>query len=249
MRDAIHPLSREAVLSETVGADSPAPTLRTLQLSFPHIPLFPRLIPQWRGAVVETAGRDADIFHNHRPEGPATLHRPALIHYRCAGGHAVLWGMNEGADALLRWHGELSDAIYMGGRAYATNPVALQRSRQTLEIEADWHYYRIKDYLALNTQNYRAWLGEHRLLARMKMLEQALAAHLLAFCQAAGFWLPAHLEVELVEWHGYQKTRYHGVEMVSFELTYRTKLALPDGVALGKAVSHGFGVQGRAPRY
>lgn len=239
------------------ASNAEPPALRTVHLRFPGITLYPRLIPRWRGAVIESAGTclsatEADmfsVFHNHLDEGAGTLHRPALIHYRAAQNSAILWGMNEGADALLRWQSEAPEHIVMGGARYALNPVEMRRSRQALNQSEGWHYYRLHDYLALNPENYARFMAEHRLRARTELLENTLAAHLLAFCQGAGWYLPQRLEIDLVELHGYKKTRFHNVDLLAFELTYRCNLALPDEIALGKAVSHGFGVQRKAPKY
>jgi len=223
------------------------PVLRSIELRFPGVPLWPRLIPKWRAAVIESAGLENNIFHNHQAEGNGTLYRPALIQYRCAQGCAVLWGMNEGVDALLRWHAEAPESITLDGRTGKLDTLESKRSRTPLEMSEDWHYYHISDYLALNADNFKKWVAEPRLIGRFELLEKALAAHLLAFCKAAGWWLPERLKVEMVEIHQHKKTYYHQIPLVAFGLTYRCNLKLPDGIALGKATSHGFGVQ-RAAR-
>lgn len=238
---------------QQISAPLPAaPLLRTLELRFPGVPLWPRLVPKWRAAVSESAktipGLKHDLFHNHEEEGTKTLYRPALIQYRCAGGCAVLWGMNEGADALLRWHTEAPAALSVDGRNVQLDTVESKRSRTALEMSADWRYYHLSDYLALNADNFKKWTAEPGLLRRFELLEKALAAHLLAFCKAAGWWLPERLNVEVVEVHQHKKTHYHHIPLVAFGLTYRCNLQLPDGIALGKACSHGFGVQRQSAR-
>lgn len=227
-------------------------SLRLLSLRFPAIPLYPRRIPQFRGGVIETAGEtaDADLFHNHAPDG-ADQHRPALIQYRAVQGRACLWGMAAGAQALERWWLSAPDALRFGGRAYPLHAAEVRRETALLghTQPGQWTYYRLHDYLALNADNYRRWLDTPRLVFRAELLETALAGHLLGFCQNAGWWLDERLEVQVVDVHRRRKTRYHGVELMAFELTYRCNLLLPDGIALGKAVSHGFGVQGLLPRF
>jgi hypothetical protein len=188
-----------------------------------------------------------DIFHNHTPVG--TMHRPAFVQYRCSNGKAILWGMNEGADALARWISVAPDTISVGGRTFSLNPVGMQRTRTELKIDTNWHYFRLHDYLALNTDNYQLWLAEHGLVARTLILERALTSHVLAFCQDVGWWLNAPLKAELVEVHSYKKVNYHKTDLIAFEITYRCNIAMPEGIALGKATSHGFGVQLLAPKF
>lgn len=225
-------------------------SLRLLSLRFPSIPLFPRHIPLFRGGVLESAGAVNDLFHNHTPGG-ANLHRPALIQYRVARGRACLWGMGEGALALERWWLSAPGALRFGGQSYPLHAAEVRRENAALGMTeaGQWKYYRLHDYLALNAENYRRWLDNPRLGYRAELLENTLAAHLLGFCQAAGWRLPERLEVQLVDIRKRAKTRYHGVELMAFELAYRCNLLLPEGVALGKAVSHGFGVQWPLPRF
>ncbi len=225
--------------------DKSTQTLRTLSLRFPSVPLWPRQIPKWRGAVIESAGPDKTVFHNHDTDTNECLYRPALIQYRCANGQAIVWGMNEGADALLEWQSQAAPTIIMNGRTYPLEGVELLPEKATLAIDRSWHYYNISDYLALNDQNYKKWSAESRLMGRIAILENALTAHLLAFCKAAGWWLPQRLELEIVALQDCKKTRCHQTELLAFALSYRCNLELPDGISLGKAGSHGFGIQQR----
>lgn len=223
--------------------------LRLLRLRFPNIPLRPRSIPHFRGGVIESAGQANDLFHNHAPDG-ANQHRPALIQYRVAQGSACLWGMGEGALALERWWLSAPDALTFGGRTYPMQAAEVRRENTQLAMTGEkWKYYRLHDYLPLNAENYRLWLDNPRLIKRVELLEGALTGNLLGFCQAAGWRLPERLEVQVVDIHKRQKTRFHGVELMAFEITYRCNLLLPEGIALGKAVSHGFGVQWPVPRF
>lgn len=226
----------------------PTHPLRLLRLRFPTIPLLPRQIPRFRGGVIESAGRGNDLFHNHKPDG-AEQHRPALIQYRVAKGCAALWGMGEGALALERWWLSAPDALHFGGRQYPLQSAEVRRENFQLAMSADWKYYRLHDYLALNAENYHRWLDNPRMVFRAELLETVLTGHLLGFCQSAGWLLPERLEVQVVDIHKRRKTQYHGVDLMAFELSYRCNLLLPDGVALGKAVSHGFGVQWPLLRY
>lgn len=238
----------KVMLNNSKSMNNATHALRLLHLRFPAIPLRPRQIPQFRGGVVESVGPDNDLFHNHTPDG-ADQHRPALIQYRAAKGCAALWGMGEGAQALERWWLSAPDALTFGGRNFPLHAAEVRRENFQLGFAGDWKYYRLHDYLALNAENYQRWLDNPRLVFRAELLESVLTGHLLGFCQAAGWQLPERLEVQLVDIHKRRKSRYHGVDLMAFELSYRCNLLLPEGIALGKAVSHGFGVQWPASRW
>lgn len=62
--------------------------------------LSPNQIPNFRGAMLEKAGREADILHNHKGD-TGYHHRYPLVHYRVSRGQAMLFGMGEvGVDAV-----------------------------------------------------------------------------------------------------------------------------------------------------
>jgi len=216
--------------------------LRLLQLRFPAIPLRPHHIPQFRGGVIESAGRENDLFHNHKPDG-SNDQRPALIQYRVVQGCAAIWGIGEGANALERWWLSAPDALHFGGRTYPLQAAEVRRENFQLGMAPHWKYYRLHDYLALNTENYLRWLDTPHLVGRAELLDSVLTGHLLGFCETAGWQLPERLEAQVVDIHQRKKTRYHDTNLMAFEITYRCNIILPEGIALGKAVSHGFGVQ------
>ncbi len=216
--------------------------LRLLSLRFPGIPLRPHRIPQFRAGVIESAGRAQDLFHNHKPDG-GNEHRPALIQYRVVKGCAAVWGLGEGAAALERWWLSAPDALHFAGHSYPLQAAEVRRENFQLGITNPWKYYRLHDYLALNTENYLRWLNTPQLVARAELLDSILTGHLLGFCETAGWQLPERLEAQVVDIHQRRKTRYHNTDLMAFEITYRCNLLLPEGIALGKAVSHGFGVQ------
>lgn len=227
------------------------PTYSSFSIRFPSIPLKPHQISAFRAAVCESAGLQQDIFHNHAgPVGDDTRHhRPALIQYRVDQGCALIWAYGAGAKALEQWLIQAPRELTMGGRNYRLNVIEIRRDEFELDMSEHWQYYRVHDYLALNAENYAYWQSNRRLQDRVVLLEKVLIGHVLGFCQSAGWWLPNNLVLELVDIHDRRKTRYHGVELLAFELSFRCNLLLPPNIALGKAVSHGFGVQWPLPRY
>lgn len=228
--------------------------LRILRLRFPNIPLHPGDIPRFRAGVCENAGLENDIFHNHADrslESDAVRQRPALINYRVVRGRACLWGMGEGANALERWWLAAPDALVFGGKHYPLHSAEVRRENFNLDTmhDGEWKYYRLHDYLPLNPENYRRWLDTPSLVERAALVETILTGNLLGWCQAAGWWLDERLRLQVVDIHDRRKTNFKNVDLMKFELTYRCNLVLPEGIALGKAVSHGYGVQWPAPRF
>lgn len=248
-----------------------SPPLRTLHIRF-SLPLRPAEIPAFRGAVALDAGWEQDLFHNHAttevvPEArlvpvgsesgtpdprtltPATLkdkslNRYPLIHYRVEQGKAALFGLNEGATALRQWLLRGPGEVRVGRRKESLLIDHLQERQHELAILPEMRSYRLLDYLALNQENYRIWQEQDDLLSRMQLLQGALTGHLLGLATAMNFRIPdRQLKVQLLHLRSSRPVRLHQVQHLAFGLVYRTNLALPDDIAFGKGISHGYGVQ------
>lgn len=217
--------------------------IHTLLLSFQH-PLFPRQIPLWRGAFIELAGWETDLLHNHQPTEAADqfLHRYPLVQYRTYRGHAALFALNEGIEAVqqvlfskkweINWKGKPTGLIL------DQQP---QRKSHTLSIGVK-RRYQLHHYLALNADNYQLWLNCANLVERAQLLERILRGHLLSCLWGLGWTGSEQLEVQLQEIRQTTTLPYHGQDLMAFDLIFDANVDLPPGIALGKAVSHGFGV-------
>lgn len=214
--------------------------VETLTLQF-QLPLFPRQLPQWRGAFCAMAGAGASaLLHNHQDAG---LHyRYPLVQYRVQEGRAAIFALNEGIAAVQQ-------ALLVGGwactwqgqpqRLIMTTAPAL--AQQAIVVGGPARSYRIHHYLPFNQDNYQEWQRRERLAERSALLEKLLRNHLLSALWGLGWNAPTPLEVTLTDLRKTQVLRYHRVGVMAFNLDFRVNALLPDGLALGKAVSHGFG--------
>ncbi len=256
------------------------PLIRTLQVSF-DLPIFPRQISQWRGAFVEFAGIENDLFHNHKndeldlaaeleliessdqqpvsnaqqptPSTPSTFqpinlstryhYRYPLIHYRMKRNHAAIFAINDGIEALQATLSSRSWRINWEGETRPLQITGMEMNEYYLRMLARPKTYRLYKWLALNEENYKAWLACGNLVERIQLLERILNSHLLAFARSVGWRLPERLEVSIQNIQQVSKVRCHHTPLLAFNVTYTANALLPPHIALGKAVSHGFGWQ------
>ena len=216
-------------------------TIKTLTLVF-DIPLLPHQLPMWRGAIAEHAGWDDDNFHNHAGAKERVLYRYPSVQYRSIDGKAALFALDNGVSAvqnmLLASDGELR----MGKRSYRLLIENFKQSDYPLSMSAEMKPYFLKSWLALNEDNFRTWDRLPSLAQRTLMLEQILASNIIAFAKAVNWQLPQRLEVTLLQIRSTHTVQHKGVQMVAFDVSFSANIDLPEGLGLGKAVSHGFGV-------
>lgn len=214
-------------------------TIRTLSLTFTH-PLYARQIPQWRGAIIEMGGWENDLFHNHRGDDGYHYRYPR-IHYRQHKGHAALFGINEGVDALQQVLATQDWQINWEGKPTPLQIQDLRMNEHHLRMLAQPKAYKVFNWLPFNDTNYQAWKECRNLVERVQLLERILAAHIIAFLASVEWRLPERMEISLQHIQQAKQVKFHGVPMLAFNISFTSNVLLPPGIAFGKAVSHGFG--------
>jgi len=214
--------------------------MRLLSLIFDH-PLNRRNIAGFRASVARAAGYEQDLLHNHREDGSVQYRYP-LVQYRTEAGRAALIGLDEGTTAIFDWYSQSNCRLFWNEAQHNLPIYGMSMEQYDIAYHDQSHTYRLTQWLALNERNYRDWQQMATLTDRIAELERVLVAHLLTFCRAVGWRLPQRLEVSLELLHATRRTRFLGVNVVGFNINFRSNLVLPYGIGLGKGVSHGFGV-------
>lgn len=214
--------------------------MRLFHLAF-DLPLERRDIAGFRAAVASAAGYEADLFHNHRPDGSVQYRYP-LVQYRSEQGMAAIVGINDGGAAIYEWFGRCDGKLPWNGAEHSLRIFRLDVCEYAIQYHDEPWTYHLYQWLALNQQHYREWEALPDLAARAIALDRILVAHILTFCRAVDWRLPERLEAGITSIGATYRTRLLGNDLVAFDLSFRSNLALPAHIGLGKGVSHGFGV-------
>ncbi|MEM6803936.1 MAG: CRISPR-associated endonuclease Cas6 [Bacteroidota bacterium] len=238
----------------------------TLEVQFTHR-LSPAKIPQLRGAVAEAAGWEQDLFHNHNNlevhapqslEGDGdvqALTRPKAqlkttyfsrypkIQYRSMGGKATIFSLNEGRKAIKNWLMQAEDELEIQGKKIPILIENLQERKHTLSMLSQPRLYRLMDYVPFNSENYEHWQRAADLHERIELLERILAGNIITLAHHLDWRLPKRLEVKLMAIREMKTVRVHKTQRIAFNLIYKANIDLPPGIALGRSVAFGFGVQ------
>lgn len=219
------------------------PTIKTITLRT-NITLHPRDIKYWRKGLSVLAGFEHEALHNHNTDGSVQYRHPT-ISYRSENGKAVLFGYGDEAVFLLLQlvQQKENQTIYIGihKTLFSIASCNIENHSLVQSDEAE-HKYGIFDWLGLNEANYSLWLNTDRAADRMLQLEQILAANILAFCKSVQWFLPAgSLKIMLINEPTITKTRFKELDLLKFDVVFKTNIVLPNGIGLGKASAHGFG--------
>lgn len=170
-------------------------------------------------------------------------YRYPFIHYRIQKGQASIFALNDGIEAVQSVLSNNAWRIHWEGTPRPLLITGMQMQEYTLRVLPRPKTYKLFKWLALNAENYEKWQQCNSLVERIALLERILAAHILAFAGSVGWQLPERLEVNLQNLQRIETVRCHGIPMLAFNVSYTANVLLPPHIALGKAVSHGFGWQ------
>lgn len=211
-----------------------------LSIRFAH-EIAPWELPAFRGAVVEHVGRERDLFHNHDNAAGGFHFRYPLIQYKRQRGKAALLCLQEGAEDFYSVFGGKGRSLTLGEREM---PLRIEDLRMRSQVVGIWDQsfkYRIRDWIALNQDNYRKYTNTEGLGKRLEILERTLKGHLLAFLQGVGCPTDKPVTAGISELRYSRAVTYKGVKLLAFSLDFHANVSLPDMIGLGKGVSLGHG--------
>lgn len=192
-----------------------------------------------RGAVGEAFG-DNDLFHQHTPEG-RPIYRYPRVHYRwdTRTGDGVVFGIGEGVQAL----GDLFVAdleLRLGTRQMRVGEADVDFRRHTVQLLPTLRRYRFRSpWLPLNQENYQRYETMTR-DKRAAELDRIAVGNILGALKSLGVRVDGQLYAAAMP-RRKLNCRYKDQSLCGFLGTLLTNIDLPDGFAVGKAVSHGYG--------
>jgi hypothetical protein len=230
--------------------------------------LYTRQIPDFRQAIcsIVNANRElftaeeASLFHNHSTESEDGLrHSPALIHYRVEKSRlpmsqaqngdntrhlAQLYGIGQGATAIQKLLAIPEKPIYIGKRDLMLKTKDFAYKTHSLRPEQQPRMYKLKRWVALSPIVYKDyWLTAKNMEERLRILNKRLNLHLQNLAEALDWQLDEGIQAEVQYIRAMHNVKVWNQKMIAFDIDYTVPLHLPPAIAIGRAVSHGFGVQ------
>lgn len=204
-------------------------------------------LPLFRGAVIDTVGREHVLFHNH--EGDKLRYRYPLVQYKRIGGKAALVCVGEGADVVGEFFANNTAPLQIGDRSETFAVQRVVPHNVLTQIWQSMFTYTIRKYLPLNQENYQRYMAMDSLAEQYALLERCLTGNILSFAKSLGIHFDETVVVRISQVLGTKTYRYKNVRLQGFDLVFKTNVSLPDYIGLGKSVSLGFGTVCRTDRH
>lgn len=200
-----------------------------------------REIPLFRGAILNAIGNDAEIlYHNHKDENEYRYAYP-LIQYKRIHKKAAIFCLGEGVEAIGQFLTSQKFDIFLGDRPISLSIETIYPKREIVQTWDSVFRYHIRNWLALNSENYQKYQELEEFSARISFLENILIGNLLSFAKGMGIQIQEEIICKLLSLDEPRLIQVKGVKMMAFDGEFKTNLSLPDYMGLGKHVSIGYG--------
>ena len=203
------------------------------EIAFSEVPLL-------RGAVLNAMGDDvALLFHNHMEDGFRYAY--PLIQYKRINKKAAIVCVGDGVDTIAQLFSDSSFDIKLGDRPLLLEIERINPIRPMIQVWDTTFKYRLRNWLALNSDNYIRYSEIEEYSERILFLEKVLIGNLLSFAKGLGITLDKEILCKILSINEPRLCIVKGIKMMSFDVDFKTNVSIPNFVGLGKHVSIGYG--------
>lgn len=214
-------------------------TIRILHVIF-ESNIMPYEVPAFRGAIIKKVGQENILFHNHL-NGNSFLYKYPLIQYKIINKHPAIVCIDHGVDEIHKFFENRDWSIQISNRWLDMKINRLNINKFTMNVWDKYFHYNIKNWIALNQENYRKYQTMDSLADKTKFLEDLLKANILSFAKGIDWEVSKPVELSITKMFDTRPLRLKGQKVLGFNLDFKTNVFLPNYIGLGKSVSLGFG--------
>lgn len=198
-------------------------------------------IPAFRGAVVAKVGRENILFHNHLNDNKL-LYRYPLIQYKTIGKKPVIQCIDLGVDEIHKFFQKSNWNLTISDRMLDMEIYRLDLNQYTMQIWDKTFDYSIRNWIALNKQNYETYLALENSGQKVRLLEKILTANILAFAKGIEWRVDKPITVKIKTLSEIRDLSLKRRTVLGFKVLFTANVFIPNYIGLGKSVSLGFGI-------
>lgn len=181
---------------------------------------------------------ELDILHNRDKSGKH-IYRYPLVQYKKVNGQFMMLGLQQEAVQLLSEFFLKLDELSLNEKTFQITGknVNLKKHEVTIDSDLNYHYAFKTPYIALNEKNMDRY---YRSPEPAEVLEKILTGNILSFLKGMDIFVKERIQLEFFkEEESVQKIKEN--DFVQFRGRFKSNIALPNYIGLGKFVSRGFG--------
>lgn len=214
------------------------PVIKTLILQFAN-ELSTNDITKFRGAVIASLKEKNILYHNHIED--RFRYAYPLIQYKRIHQKAAIVCIGDGVKAIHELFASDNFLFKIGEKETEMKMNNVKVYDNEISIFDTIQYYRIRNWLPLNSENYAKFQNADSLVERIQILERILAGNMLSFLKGIDIHLEEQMELHITSILDQRPAIYKRVKLMSFDIEFKTNLYLPQYIGIGKNASVGFG--------
>ena len=204
------------------------------EISFHEIPLF-------RGAILNALEGKADIlYHNHMEDNKFRYSYP-LIQYKRIHKKAAILCIGKGVEVIGEFLASQKYLMELGNRPIQLEIESINSKKFLIQVCDSVFRYRIRNWIALNSDNYIKYKEMDEISSRIAFLESILIGNLLSLAKGLGIDIDKEIMCKLLAINEPRIVYVKETKMMTFDAEFKTNLSIPDYAGVGKHVSLGFG--------
>lgn len=213
--------------------------IRVLHIEFENM-IEPYEVPAFRSAIIETAGRENTLFHNHK-QGNYRYAYP-LIQYKQIRRRPTITCIDEGVDEIHHFFERKQLGLVLGNRPYELVVDKILLNQFNMQVWNTDFEYSIWKWLPLNQKNHQLYKQIDDLRARAEFLEKILTGNILSFAKGIEWDVDKQIRVRIKEIRNTGLIRVKDIPREAFNVYFTSNVFLPNYIGLGRNASLGFGM-------
>jgi hypothetical protein len=214
--------------------------LKTLLVSFEN-PIAYSELPAFRAGIIEKAGRNHVIFHNHL-DSKRYVYRYPRIQYKIINQQPAIVCVDEGVDEIHHFFQNRSWDFNLYDRPYSVKIERLNINQFNMQVWETRFTYNLIRWNALNQENYKKFKELGTETERINLLDSILTGNIISFAKGIDWTLEKEVKVSISKINRQRWLPLKGQKVLSFDIEFTTNVFLPNYIGLGKNVSLGFGI-------
>jgi len=213
--------------------------IRILQITFDE-EIKAWEVPAFRGGIIDKIGKDNVLFHNHVGEEDFRRRYP-LIQYKSIARKPAIICVEEGVDEIHNFFENRDWSLQFKDRKLNMKIDKLNMHQFTMQVWDKMFNYSVRNWLALNQENYLKYKDIEGAGKRIAFLENILKANILSFAKGIDWEIENQIQLEIIDWIDPKLMTYKKQKLMAFGFNFKTNVFLPDFIGIGKGASTGFG--------
>ena len=117
----------------------------------------------------------------------------------------------------------------------------LNMNQFTMNVWDKMFSYNIKNWIALNTENYQKYQKLEGIVEQTRFLEKKLTGNILSFAKGIEWTVDKPIKLNITKLIDTRPVNLKKQKMMGFNLDFKCNVFLPNYIGLGKSISLGYG--------